>query len=381
MFKEVTHKDFLERLWDNNEHYRNGEFEVLGIYEKMKAKILIKDKYSEHLKLCERLLAGENVSPKTTTDTLEYYTNYIKYNCKHFDTDKYNITSVRKVGIYYNVIVDTPYGKCMMIPSNMLKGALPSIKSAVNKTEYFINQLKEKDLGIIDYSPIKYNKVTDKVTYITQYGYGEMLPASLLSCKRADGIESAKDKTEYIKAVLYNERGDKFDLSNVEYINNRTPIKIGCKEHGTFEVTPFNFISSKSHRGCPKCGREATTKSVIENPVGWSHENWHKAGKISKYFDNYKVYISELYNDNESFYKIGRTFLKTDRRFRAIRLSYDYKILHEFVSSDAKFICELENELKAANKHNKYVPNIIFEGMYECFSKVDDIDLIKDRLR
>lgn len=39
----------------------------------------------------------------------------------------------------------------------------------------------------------------------------------------------------------------------------------------------------------------------------------------------------------------------------------------------SKNICELENELKSTNKHNKYVPNIIFEGMYECFSKIDNM--------
>ena len=28
--KKLTKEEFLERLWDKNEHYRNGEFEVVS---------------------------------------------------------------------------------------------------------------------------------------------------------------------------------------------------------------------------------------------------------------------------------------------------------------------------------------------------------------
>ena len=39
-----------------------------------------------------------------------------------------------------------------------------------------------------------------------------------------------------------------------------------------------------------------------------------------------------------NFYKIGRTFLKTERRFRSNKLPYKYKVLQEFVDDDGKFI-------------------------------------------
>lgn len=44
--------------------------------------------------------------------------------------------------------------------------------------------------------------------------------------------------------------GNKYDLSDTEYINNRTKIKPICSKHGTFEITPNHLMSG---RGCPKC--------------------------------------------------------------------------------------------------------------------------------
>ena len=177
----------------------------------------------------------------------------------------------------------------------------------------------------------------------------------------------------------------KYDLQNVEYVDNMTPIKIGCCLHGIFEVPTANFIGNKSYRGCPKCGRESTRQYNINNPIGWSYKSWENAGKKSKYFDNYKIYILECWNSTEIFYKIGRTFLKTERRFRSNKMPYNYKIIYEVSDKNAKFICILENLLKSANSNNKYIPSIKFEGMYECFSKVEDIgayiNMIKDKLK
>lgn len=383
MPRKITHNDFISLLYSNNEHYRNGDFDVLGTYSKMKSKIHLKDKYSEHSKTPERLLSGESLSSKTSLNKLQYYRNYISINCKDFDLNNYNIISVTDSDKDNSALIDTKHGLCKMLISNILKGAVPSIKCAIDKTEYFISVLKDRgDIGITDYSTIKYMSAQVKVKYMTKFGYCEMSPNSLMYCERADNMQSIVDKTKYIKDLIYSEKGDLYDLSNVRYVNNNTPIKIKCKEHGVFDVAPGNFVGCKSHRGCPKCGRESTTKSVIENPVGWSYKSWSKAGARSKYFDNYKVYILECSNNSEHFYKIGRTFLKTDMRFKSNKLPYSYKILHEVISENPEYICKLESELKASNKVNKYIPLVRFEGMYECFSNIDDtLNLIKDLIK
>ena len=46
--------------------------------------------------------------------------------------------------------------------------------------------------------------------------------------------------------------GDKYDYSNVKYINNHTKVCIICPEHGEFWQTPHAHVDAK--QGCPKCG-------------------------------------------------------------------------------------------------------------------------------
>lgn len=161
------------------------------------------------------------------------------------------------------------------------------------------------------------------------------------------------------KANKYHK--NKYDYSLVEYVRSRYKVKILCKEHGIFEQTPNNHLKA----GCPKCDRDKQK----ENPVGWTYTNWIKAGKTSKNFDCFKVYIIRCWNDEEDFYKIGKTFTTVKTRFRCKeRIPYNYETIKIIISEDAKYICELEQKLKNKNKKFKYIPKNTFNGMYECFS-------------
>ena len=65
--------------------------------------------------------------------------------------------------------------------------------------------------------------------------------------------------------------GDKYDYSNVEYVNNYTKVCIICPEHGEFWQTPHNHIGQKN--GCPKCGHnrshleEEVAMFLVENAI------------------------------------------------------------------------------------------------------------------
>jgi hypothetical protein len=66
--------------------------------------------------------------------------------------------------------------------------------------------------------------------------------------------------------------GDRYDYSEVDYINNNTPVKIKCKEHCIFYQTPRTHIFRKS--GCVKCKR--VTKDDIVNRSIKLHNNKYK---------------------------------------------------------------------------------------------------------
>lgn len=69
-------------------------------------------------------------------------------------------------------------------------------------------------------------------------------------------------KNEFItKAKLIH--GDKYDYSNVDYVNCRTKIKINCPKHGEFEQYPTSHILHKQN--CPICAKTSmTTEKLIE---------------------------------------------------------------------------------------------------------------------
>ena len=54
--------------------------------------------------------------------------------------------------------------------------------------------------------------------------------------------------------------GDKYDYSKVEYKHCTEKVCIICPEHGEFWQTPSSHLNSK--QGCPKCGKDSSTKLV-----------------------------------------------------------------------------------------------------------------------
>ena len=66
--------------------------------------------------------------------------------------------------------------------------------------------------------------------------------------------------------------GDKYDYSEVEYVNNNTPVRITCIKHGSFIQTPRTHIFRKS--GCRKCNR--VTKDEIINRSNNIHNSKYK---------------------------------------------------------------------------------------------------------
>jgi predicted nucleic-acid-binding Zn-ribbon protein len=59
---------------------------------------------------------------------------------------------------------------------------------------------------------------------------------------------------------------DKYDYTNINYIDNLTKVEIICKEHGSFLQVPHTH---KNGGGCPKCGLLSMKNSKIDNKNKW----------------------------------------------------------------------------------------------------------------
>jgi hypothetical protein len=119
---------------------------------------------------------------------------------------------------------------------------------------------------------------------------------------------------------------------------------------------------------CPICNKhweslignikEGHTKSCCVVKRGWSRSQWTSLS------DKAFLYKVKMYNDNESFIKIGITKNSIKKRFGGI--PYKYEVI-KMINRDSGYIYDLENRIKRLFKKHKYIPLINFKGETECF--------------
>ena len=78
MGKRLTNEEFLEKLWEKNEHYRNGEFEVIGDFERGSDKILLSTEYGIASMRAQNILNGAKVMPESYINKEDYYLTFFK---------------------------------------------------------------------------------------------------------------------------------------------------------------------------------------------------------------------------------------------------------------------------------------------------------------
>lgn len=109
----------------------------------------------------------------------------------------------------------------------------------------------------------------------------------------------------YIKR-LKDKHGDRYDYSNVVYVNRRTKVTIVCRQHGTLEVLPLAFLEGM--HGCAKCGYVSMSR---KQPTA-------KAKGSYKWFctKSYKINSTKLLEDLKSIH---------DNKYKYSDLSYKNK--------------------------------------------------------
>lgn len=116
---------------------------------------------------------------------------------------------------------------------------------------------------------------------------------------------------EELILTIHKLYGEKYDCSEVHYVNMKTPIILNCCEkdeqgltHGTFQMRPDNLINL--HQGCPKCGIIKRTKSQslslteFINRANIIHNNKYDYSKVQYINSKTKIIITcALHGDYE----------------------------------------------------------------------------------
>lgn len=228
------------------------------------------------------------------------------------------------------------------------------------KSNEFFKFLEDNDLKLLKKESLK----KDYIFIESKNGIHEVRVCSL----RKGGIPTiatAVDKNKYFEKQARKIHGNKYSYEKINYKTNKIKIEIICPIHGSFYQDPGVHLRGQ---GCLKCGYKKVSKSRREGICGWKLSDWIKLAEKSKQFDSFKLYIIEVFDDDEKFIKIGRTYKKLNKRFGGkTNLPYKYKII-SIEKNNAKYIFNLERELKNKLKNYNYIPKKKFNGMYECFS-------------
>lgn len=377
---KLLHKDYLKRLEEKSELYKTGKIELVSEYIDAKTPIYFNDEFGLCSMMPDALVRAKIVNIISAVDKNQYFLNNLYHNNSHYRDGYFKVIGKYESN-HKKILVETVYGLCEIAPSVLLQNLKPIIASAINKTEYFINMAKCVHGEEYDYSITNYEIAKKHVdVFCKKHGEFSVEASSHLMgtkckiCARESASEKQKLTFDEFLERARKVHGDKYDYSFVEYNSNLSNVNIVCPLHGSFKQTPGNHFSGK---GCYKCSVYNKSFSQMgESHDIWAFSKWSEYALKSKYFDSYKVYIIRCYNDDESFYKVGKTFRNLKNRFAGKNnMPYKYEVCNIFTFEDGVAACEKEVELKRILREYRYAPKIEFKGMYECFSSIENINL------
>ena len=206
------------------------------------------------------------------------YTNEkIVERIKNVHGDKYDLSEVVYTGIFNKIKVICPiHGVFETTPNNFInqhKGC-PKCghiekwnKRGRITTKDFIKKAREVHGDKYDYSKINYIGTHTKICIICpEHGEFWQTPANHLTgngCPRC--ANNLKYSTEEFITKAKEKHGNKYDYSNVKYVNAHENICVICPKHGEFLITPNNHLKGE---GCPVCkssSLENETRKVLSD--------------------------------------------------------------------------------------------------------------------
>lgn len=175
-------------------------------------------------------------------------------------------------------------------------------------TEEFIEKSKYIHGDKYDYSLVEYKGVSYKVKIICQeHGEFEQRASAHSSGQGCPECKLEKRRTGLDEFLIRCKEihGDKFDYSLItEYKNSNTKVKVICKKHGEFLVTPDRHTNTK--QGCAECKKLGLDGFIEKAKEKWGDRydyslvvyknNKEKVDIICKEHGIFKQRVSDHFN-------------------------------------------------------------------------------------
>jgi very-short-patch-repair endonuclease len=198
---------------------------------------------------------------------LRYDTLQFIEKAKEIHGDTYDYSKVNYISSQSNVIIICKiHGNFLQCPVNHLqrRGCQKCAGKYQPSTEEFIERAKKIHGDKYDYSNVIYKTAKEKIIVICKiHGDFEQIPDCHL---RGNGCDKCAwviriDKMKYTKDDFLEKANeihrDRYDYSNINYVDLQTKIEIICKKHGSFLQRPATHIEG---HGCPICVNKTEAK-------------------------------------------------------------------------------------------------------------------------
>jgi hypothetical protein len=162
-------------------------------------------------------------------------------------------------------------------------------------------------VGRYDYSRVEYVNYSTIITIICpDHGAFDQTPDSHLNhkgCPDCGGSRPLTTETFIEKARAIH--GDRYDYSQVNYVNNKTNVAIICPDHGAFPQAPDKHLGKQ---GCPNCGgsKPLTTETFIEKAQA-IHGDRYDYSLVN--YVNARTYVTIICPDHGPFSQVPDSHL------------------------------------------------------------------------
>lgn len=288
----------------------------------------------------------------------------------------------------------------------------------VNDTESFKKKAIEIHGKRYDYSLVKYKDTYTLVKIICpDHSEFSQSPSNHLhksrhqgcpECAQIDRIKALTKTNEKFIEEIGSIHGDKYDLSNCEYINSLIPVCIGCKIHGKFYMAPKVLLRGAN---CQMCAiedrskkKKLTKKDIIKRATKIRNDTDYSLFEYNGLYINSKfkcLNCEQIYEQlpcNHILGKIGCTLCKVNSKLNnniakvLIELGYPCDKYSEYRLPNCKNIKPLpfDNGCNIIVSNNKTTLGLIegeglqhffpqkFFGGLKRFTKQRKNDIIKN---
>lgn len=395
MVKKLTLEDFIKKsrkIHGNKYDYSSS------IYVNTSTKICIKcPKHGIFKQLPSSHLMG-NGCPKCANEEKGRKKASTKNNfiikANEIHKGKYDYSKVKYVNNHTKTCIICPeHGEFWKTPNNHLNGQgcphcslLTKSNKVKSKTSDFISKAKLIHGDKYDYSKVNYVNSKIKINIICpKHGEFHQTPNSHLQgqgCPKCVGLNKTNDEwIDEARAIHH----DKYDYSNVIYINAKTKINIICPIHGEFSQTPSAHLDG---HGCPKCGN---LSSIAEDEIfnflkrlnpQQRNRTILKNNEIDIYIPSLKLGIeyngllwhSELYN-RDKHYHLNKLKECNNNGIELIQIFEDEWVNHKDI---CKFkllkLCGLDNDLINISINECQIKEINNKKFVKDFLEKNDIN-------